>query len=114
MSTALKPPVRYIDVIDPDKKQTVVTLLPDFIRPFPADTPVEFRASKDTLTLTLANPLSPATVKRYKITRHSGSAFVSIPRSWLRDRNAKTGDRIDVHLDPSNYSQLILKLIKRS
>ena len=115
MAPTLKPPVRYIDVFDPDKQQTVVTIPPDIARVFPSDTLVEFRPSRDTLTLTLVNPFSPAGgIKRYKITRHSGSSFVSIPRSWLRDRNAKAGDRIDVHLDPEALNRLILKFIKRS
>ena len=55
---------------------------------------VEFREKPAGLMqVLLVDPRTKPFSKRYQIVRHHGSAWVSVPRTWLQHRNAKDGDR---------------------
>jgi hypothetical protein len=54
---------------------------------------VEFRERPAGLIqLVFVDHKTPAFSKRYRVVRHHGSAWVSVPRTWLQHRNAKDGD----------------------
>lgn len=40
------------------------------------------------------NPREPAFSKRYRVVRHHGSAWVSVPRTWLQHLDAQDGDKV--------------------
>lgn len=69
----------------------------DWLANFPANHVGQFRQiSTKEMELELVDPKSPARAKRYKIVRHNGGAWVSIPKPWLRDQSAKKGDTIRI------------------
>ena len=86
------------EVLDPDGgKQTALLLPPDTVRKFPEEWVAEFTSKGNgQFTLTIVNPATSAALKRYKIVRHKGSAYVSVPRNWLRENRAKAGDWLDL------------------
>lgn len=57
------------------------------------------------------NPKLPPTSKRYKVVEHHGSAWVSVPRSWLQMRNARSGDSL--RMEMGDAGQLILTLDRK-
>lgn len=97
-------------------KQQLLLLPLDFVRQYTEDSLVEFKqVEKGVLALRMVDPKTPQRERRYKIVRHHGSAWVSIPRPWLRDRNAKDNDEIEVWstLDDCNILYLVLKRQER-
>jgi len=60
-----------------------------------ADTEVEYVEHLKTLDLKLVPSKAPGRRSRhYKIVRHHGSAWTSIPKPWLRYLSPKSGDTI--------------------
>lgn len=114
MSAHETAPVRTVDVVDPDSgKQTSLVFPPEFIRQFADNAMVEFVPSRDRLTLFVVDAAAPARNKRYKISRHKGSAFVSVPRTWLRDMRARTGDLLDVYIDMATSSRMVVLKLRK-
>lgn len=88
----------------------------DLIQAGPKRAEVEFdQPDVDILVLRLVTPRTDnhsSFNKRYRVVRHHGTHWTSIPKLWLRDRGAAPGDRIEVYRHASEPS-LILQL-KRS
>jgi hypothetical protein len=50
------------------------------------------QASVHTLALTFVDSETAAQDKRYRVVRHNGSLWTSVPRPWLRYQFARDGD----------------------
>jgi hypothetical protein len=83
---------------DIDTKQTLLYLPLDTARAVPSAYQAEFNQQPklDIIELTFVDPNTPARAKRYKVVRHNGSIWTSVPRPWLRDRSARNGDSLMV------------------
>lgn len=85
--------------------QTKLYLPLEWARSLPAKAEIVFKeCSFQRLLMTAVNPkTTPALVKRYKVVLHHGSAWVSVPKSWLQDRSVRNGDRLAIILDGGKY-----------
>lgn len=59
-------------------------------------TAVEYIQNLKTLELTLVAPRGSGRTRRYKIVRHHGACWTSLPKPWLRYLSPKAGDMLDV------------------
>jgi hypothetical protein len=88
---------RTLVCADVDHKQQLMHLPMDFVRRYPPSYEAEFKPIPNgLLSLRIVDPRSTAMVKRYRVIRHHGGAWVSVPRPWLRDRSARDGDEIEL------------------
>jgi transcriptional regulator with XRE-family HTH domain len=75
------------------EKQQTILYLPLDLAAIPDAYVAEFhQASVHTLTLTFVDSETAAQDWRYKIVRHNGSLWTSVPRPWLRYQSARAGD----------------------
>jgi hypothetical protein len=80
-----------------DSKQQLMMLPLDYVRRYPDSYEAEFKELRGgVLQLHIVDPRSPQRAKRYRVVRHHGSAWVSVPRPWLRDRSARDGDEVEL------------------
>jgi hypothetical protein len=84
-----------VKIVRLDAKQQLLHL------PLPASAAIPFtyvseykQLSPNSLLLSFVDPNTPARAKRYKVVRHHGGVWTSIPGTWLRDRSAKDGDAV--------------------
>jgi hypothetical protein len=82
---------------DVESKQQLMHLPLDFVRRYPESYEAEFKDVRGgLLVMRIVDPRSPQKAKRYRVVRHHGGAWVSIPRPWLRDRSARDGDEVEL------------------
>jgi hypothetical protein len=88
---------RTITLEEADTKQQLMPLPLDWVRRYPDSFEAEFKELRGgVLELRIVDPRSATKSKRYRIVRHHGSSWVSVPRPWLRDRAARNGDEVEL------------------
>lgn len=81
--------------LDDLNTQPLLYLPTDFVASFPDHYEAEFRqVAPNVMELRLVDPKTPAKAKRYSVVKHNGATWTSIPKAWLRDRGARSGDQV--------------------
>jgi hypothetical protein len=98
---------------DIETKPILLTLPPAFIKQFPKRYKAEFyELDITTLRLQMVDPKTPPGDRRYAIVRHKGSAWVNVPRRWLRDQQVEPGDSLETSAgDTAN--ELKIRVVRR-
>jgi len=88
--------------------QHLIYLPSDTFKHFPDDRVYAefYQGSATQLTLRIVGENQPLVAKRYKLVKHNGSVWVSVPRYWVGDMNLAPDDSIDVQhtIDPLAFN----------
>jgi hypothetical protein len=96
-----------------DKQQQLLHLPWEWVLCYTEDSEADFReVQRGVLKLELLDKTVKARDKRYKVVRHNGAGWTSLPRTWLRDRKAKDGDTVELWFS-DNATRLYVILKKR-
>jgi hypothetical protein len=84
---------------DLDVEQERVALPTDYVLQQQYSTVEIWERPGHVIELKFVNPKTLPNQKRYKLVEHKRSYLLSLPRPWLKNRLARTGDLLTVHID---------------
>lgn len=101
--------LKSIAIVAVEGRQTLILIPAAFVKRFPKNYVGEyFELDVDRLLLRLVDP-DAAQNTPYTVVRHHGSAQLSIPRFWLKDRAAVPGDAVEVWEDSAQPDRLLVR-----
>ena len=104
--------IKTIRISNVDLKQTLLILPPKFLKQFTVEHCATFQElGVDRLGLTMVAKGERALNRPYKLVRSKGATWVSVPRNWLRNIGARTGDALDL-FETENPEYLIVQYRK--
>lgn len=102
--------IKTIAVENVDARQTLLIFPAGFMRRHSPKHMATFQElGPDTLLVRLTGPDQPLLFKGYKLVTSHEASWTSIPRPWLRNNGARTGDRLDL-FTTADPTALLLKL----